>query len=73
MTELEELTAAYIAALDAYDAALKAECACDAATDYAACAAARDAHDAAWNAYTAARNARDAYFAKPKKNTRGEL
>jgi hypothetical protein len=61
MTKLEELTAAYIAALDAYDTALAAGAAWDAYT------AARDAHDAAWDAYTAARDARDAYFAEPKK------
>jgi hypothetical protein len=67
MTKLKELTAAYIAALDAYDTALKAECDCDAATDAAACAAATDATDFAYRIYVAARAARDAYFAEPKK------
>lgn len=64
MTKLEELTAAYIAALDAYDTALDAEYACDAATDAAACAAARDDGDVAYADYKAAS---DAYKVELKK------
>jgi hypothetical protein len=54
MTKLEKLKAAYNAARDAYEADLDAEYACDAYRDAAACAAARDAGDASWDARNAA-------------------
>jgi hypothetical protein len=66
-TKLEELKTATEESRDAYYVALYAECACDAATDAAACAAATDATDFAYRIYVAARAARDAYFAEPKK------
>jgi hypothetical protein len=54
MTKLEELLTAYHDARDAYEADLDAEYACDAYRDAAACAAARDAGDASWDARNAA-------------------
>jgi hypothetical protein len=67
MSKLEELKAAVDAAEAVYDAALYTECACDAATDAAACVAARDATDVTYGIYVAARDAYEAELKKTQK------